>query len=113
MESGCIIKMEKKLKRQNKSYSIVDWYIIDCYGNKIFTIICNDNLSQRIIDKLNGDSIEKFDARKKMNSILIDDVIVLKIRNISEFINTYNLSMHGAINKQINLMNFVVEKLIS
>lgn len=97
--------------KNNNHYSVVGWHIEDSDGNILFTIFCKDELAQRIVDKLNDKSVEKFNSRQKLNAVLIDDVIVLKISNICQFVNGFNISKPKAIRKQINLMKFVVEKL--
>lgn len=99
--------------RNNNHYSINGWHIEDSENNILFTIFCKDELAQRIINKLNDKSVEKFNSRQKMNAILIDNVIVLKISDICQFVNIFNVSKQEAIIKQINLMKFIVEKLNS
>ena len=95
-----------------KPFSIVGPYIKDNNRNICFTITCDEYLAQSIVDKLNGRSNKKFNARQKMDYILIDDVIVLKTRGWGYLTGLVKLTSEEAIKEQNNLMNFVVEKLI-
>ena len=94
-----------------KPLSIVGPYIKDGNRNVCFTITCDDQLAQSIVDKLNGRSDKKFKARKKMDYVLIDDVIVLKTRGWGYLTGTLKLTPQQAIEEQEKLMNFVVNKL--
>lgn len=115
MKNGCFIKMEKELKMKSnyfkKPFSIVGPYIKDGNRNVCFTIICDDHLAQSIVDKLNGRSDKKFNARQKMDYVLIDDVIVMKTRGWGYLTGLVKLSSEQAVNEQNKLMNFVIEKL--
>ncbi len=111
MMNGYFIRMEKELKKKYNHFSIVDWYIKDSYDNILFTVICNNELTQKIVDKLNCNSKEKFNARIKMDNILIDDIIVLRISSIKQISIMFNISINEAITEQNKLMNFVVNKL--
>ena len=94
-----------------KPFSIVGPYIKDGNRNICFTIVCEDQLAQKIVDKLNGRGNKKFNAHQKMDYILIDDVIVLKTRGWGYLTGLVKLTSEQAIKEQNNLMNFVVEEL--
>ena len=111
MMNGYFIRMEKELKKKYNHFSMVDWYIKDSYDNILFTVICNNELAQKIVDKLNCNTKEKFNARIKMNNILIDDIIVLRISSIIQISIMFSISINEAITEQNKLMNFVVNKL--
>ena len=107
--------MEKELKMKSnyfkKPFSIVGPYIKDGNRNVCFTIICDEQLAQSIVHKLAGVSKTKCNVRKKMDCILIDDVIVLKTRGWGYLIGTLKLTPQQGIEEQEKLMNFVVNKL--
>ena len=111
MMNGYFIRMEKELKKKYNHFSMVDWYIKDSYDNILFTVICNNELAQKIVDKLNCNTKEKFNARIKMNNILIDNIIVLRISSIRQISTMFSISINEAITEQNKLMNFVVNKL--
>ena len=94
-----------------KPFSIVGSYIKDGNRNVCFNIVCEDQLAQKIVDKLNDRGTESFNARKKIDNILINDIIVLKIRGWGYLTSLVKLTTEQAIKEQNKLMDFVVEKL--
>lgn len=94
-----------------KPFSIVGPYIKDGNRNVCFTIICDDQLAQKIVDKLNDRGTESFNARQKIDNILIDDIIVLKTRGWGYLTGLVKLTSEQATREQNKLMDFVVEKL--
>lgn len=94
-----------------KPFSIVGPYIKDGNRNVCFTITCDDQLAQKIVDKLNDRGTESFNARQKIDNILIDDIIVLKTRGWGYLTGLVKLTSEQATREQIKLMDFVVEKL--
>ena len=94
-----------------KPFSIVGPYIKDGNRNVCFTIVCEDQLAQKIVDKLNDRGTESFNARQKIDNILIDDIIVLKTRGWGYLTGLVKLTSEQAIREQNKLMDFVVEKL--
>jgi hypothetical protein len=94
-----------------KPFSLFGPYIKDSNRNICFTIICKDELAQEIVDKLNDESCQRFNARKKIDNILIDDIIVLKTRGWGYLTGSLKLSSEQALKEQNILMDFVVDKL--
>ena len=94
-----------------KPFSIVGPYIKDGNRNVCFTITCDDQLAQKIVDKLNDRGTESFNARQKIDNILIDDIIVLKTRGWGYLTGLVKLTSEQATREQNKLMDFVVEKL--
>ena len=94
-----------------KPFSIVGPYIKDDNRNVCFTIVCEDQLAQKIVDKLNDRGTESFNARQKIDYILINDIIVLKTRGWGYLTGLVKLTSEQAIREQNKLMDFVVEKL--
>jgi hypothetical protein len=94
-----------------KPFSIVGPYIKDGNRNVCFTIVCEDQIAQKIVDKLNDRGTESFNARQKIDNILIDDIIVLKTRGWGYLTGLVKLTSEQAIREQNKLMDFVVEKL--
>ena len=94
-----------------KPFSIVGPYIKDGNRNVCFTIVCEDQLAQKIVDKLNDRGTESFNARQKIDNILIDDIIVLKTRGWGYLTGLVKLTSEQAMREQNKLMDFVVEKL--
>ena len=94
-----------------KPFSIVGPYIKDGNRTVCFTIVCEDQLAQKIVDTLNGRGTESFNARQKIDTILIDDIIVLKTRGWGYLTGLVKLTSEQAIREQNKLMDFVVEKL--
>lgn len=94
-----------------KPFSIVGPYIKDGNRTVCFTIVCEDQLAQKIVDKLNGRGTESFNARQKIDNILINDTIVLKTRGWGYLTRLVKLTSEQAIREQSKLMDFVVEKL--
>ena len=94
-----------------KPFSIVGPYIKDGNRNVCFTIVCEDQLAQKIVDKLNDRGTESFNARQKIDNILIDDIIVLKTRGWGYLTGLVKLTSEQATREQNKLMDFVVEKL--
>lgn len=86
-------------------------YIKDGNKNVCFTVVCKENMAQDIVDKLNDNNSKVFNARKKMDYILIDDVIVLKIRGWGYLTGLLKLQPKQALKEQNNLMDFVVNNL--
>jgi hypothetical protein len=99
------------LKFFKTKFAVVGPYIKDENRNVCFTITCDDELAQNIVNKLNGDSKTKFNVRKKMDYILIDNVIVLKTRGWGYLIGTLKLTPQQAKQEQENLMDYVVQML--
>jgi hypothetical protein len=94
-----------------KPFSIVGPYIKDGNRTVCFTIVCEDQLAQKIVDKLNDRGSESFNARQKIDNILINDTIVLKTRGWGYLTGLVKLTSEQAIREQNKLMDFVVEKL--
>ena len=94
-----------------KPFSVIGPYIKDGNRNICFTITCDDILAHSIVNKLNDRCNKKFNARQKMDYILIDDVIVMRVRGWGYLTGLEKLTSEQAIKEQNNLMNFVVEKL--
>lgn len=92
-------------------FSVVGPYIKDKHRNVCFTIICDNDLANRIVDKLNNQTSEKFVAKNKMDYILINDVIVLKTRGWGYLTGTLKLQCEDAVAQQKQLVKFVVDKL--
>lgn len=92
-------------------FAVVGPYIKDERRNVCFTITCDDELAQNVVDKLNGANKIKFNARKKMDYILIDDVIVLKTRGWGYLTGTLKLTSQQAKEEQDNLMDYTVKML--
>ena len=115
MINGYIIKMGKELKMKSnffkKPFYIAHPYVKDGNRNVCFTITCDDQLAQDIVDKLNDRNTKKFNARQKMGYILIDDVIVMRTRGWGYLTGLVKLTSEQAIKEQNKLMDFVVEKL--
>ncbi len=101
----------KQLKFFKTKFALVGPYIKDENRNVCFTIICDNELAQDIVNKLNGNGKTKFNARKKMDYILIDNVIVLKTRGWGYLTGTLKLTSQQAKKEQDNLMNYVVKML--
>ena len=94
-----------------KPFTIAGHFIKDINKNICFTLVCNDDLAYKIVDKLNGRSTEHFNARIKMDNILIDDVIVLKINHFG-YLNNFSTCSYDKIrNEQDKLLAYVITKL--
>lgn len=93
------------------NFAIVGPYIKDEKRNVCFTIICDEEIAHNIVNKLNGNIKKKFNARAKMDYILLDDVIVLKVRGWGYLTGTLKLTSEEAKKEQDSLMHYVVNKL--
>lgn len=93
------------------NFAVVGPYIKDEKRNVCFTIICDEEIAHNIVNKLNGNIKKKFNARAKMDYILLDDVIVLKVRGWGYLTGALKLPFNEAKKEQDNLMDYVVKKL--
>lgn len=94
-----------------KPFSIVGPYVKDANRNVCFTIVCDDNLANKIVDKINGRIHDKFKTRVKMDNVLINDVIVLKVKGWGYLHGLCKLPSKIAIDEQNKLLEYVVTKL--